>query len=515
MNGRVTLGWPALLAAGLALLAAGAAGTYLLTMESRRASAVLSSPQPAPTQYASTPAGIATVTLTPEAMRKAGIELATATTGRGGRASVRIPGTVEANAYKEVVVTPLVAGRVTRVLAELGDHVRRGQTLLQVYSPELADAQTQYLSAQAELAAHEQELARTGKLVAIGAASQQEMERLRAEHIAKQAGLQSLRSRLVLLGMSGAAIDALSPGTAVAAATNVPAPIAGVVTARDANVGLNVDTAAKVFTVVDLSSVWVVGALYERDFPRVRVGSTAVVTVPADPALPRPGRVSYIDPQLNAETRTARVRVEVSNPGELLRLGMYPDIDIAGTPDGEAVLVPRTAVQSVGARQVVYVATGPGTFTEREVQVGEVVGAQVVIASGLTAGERVASTGSFVRAERERLGPPAAPAASGAITSPAPHQQAAGAEAVRVTVGAMGFEPARVNLKAGVPARLTFVRTTDETCAKEVVFPGLEIRRELPLNQPVLITFTPEKAGTIDFVCGMNMLRGTVVVAAE
>lgn len=516
MNGRVTLGWPALLAAGLALLAAGAAGAYLLTAESRhRATAVASSPQSAPAQKARAASGNATVTLTPEAMRKAGIELATATTGRGGPASVRLPGTVEANAYKEVVVTPLVAGRVTRVLAELGDHVRRGQTLLQVYSPELADAQTKYLSAQAELAAHEQELARTGKLVAIGAASQQEMERLHAEHTAKQAALQSLRSRLVLLGMSGPAIDALSPGTAVAAATDVPAPIAGVVTARDANAGLNVDTATKVFTVVDLSSVWVVGALYERDFPRVRVGSPAVVTVPADPAHPRPGRVGYIDPQLNGETRTARVRVEVPNPGEQLRLGMYADVDIAGAPNGEAVLVPRSAIQSVGARQVVYVATGPGTFSEREVQLGEAVGAQVVIASGLKAGERVASTGSFfVRAERERLGLPAAPAASGATTGTA-EPESAGPQAVRVTVGATGFEPVRVNVKAGVPARLTFVRTTDETCATAVVFPGLDIRRELPLNQPVLITFTPEKAGTIDFVCGMNMLRGTVVVAAE
>ena len=517
MNSRVTLSWPALVAAGFALLAAGAAGTYLLTAESRRASAVQSSPRPAPAQKAAAASGNATVTLTPEAMRKAGIELATATTGSGGPASVRIPGTVEANAYKEVVVTPLVAGRVTRVLAALGGHVRRGQTLLQVYSPELSDAQTKYLSAQAELAAHEQELARTGKLVTIGAASQQEMERLHAEHTAKQAGLQSLRSRLVLLGMSGPAIDALSPGTAVAAATDVPAPIAGVVTARDANAGLNVDTTTKVFTVVDLSSVWVVGALYERDFPRVRVGSTAVVTVPADPAHPRPGRVSYIDPQLNAETRTARVRVEVPNPGQQLRLGMYADIDIAGEPKGEAVLVPRTAVQSVGARQVVYVATGPGTFTEREVQLGEAVGAQVVIGSGLEAGERVASTGSFfVRAERERLGPASAPASSRTSPGPAPAAApAAGAQAARITVGAMGFEPARVNLKAGAPARLTFVRTTDDTCATAVVFPGLAIRRELPLNQPVLVTFTPEKAGTIDFVCGVNMLRGTVVVAAE
>ena len=159
------------------------------------------------------------------------------TRGAAGSSAVRIPGTVEPNAYKQVVVTPLVAGRVTRVLVELGDQVRRGQTLLQVFSPELADAQTKYLSAKAELEAHEQELARTTKLVAIGAASQQEMERLHAEHAAKLAGVQSLRSRLVLLGMPASAIDALSPGKEIEATTDIPAPIAGVITERAANVG--------------------------------------------------------------------------------------------------------------------------------------------------------------------------------------------------------------------------------------------------------------------------------------
>ena len=172
-----------------------------------------------------------------------------------------------------MIVTPLVSGRVTRVLAELGDQVKRGQTLLQVFSPELADAQTKYLSAKAELEAHEQELARTSKLLVLGAASQQESERLHAEHAAKLTGVQSLRLRLVLLGMPIASIDALSPGGEVQSTVDIPAPIDGVITERAANIGLNVDTTTKAFTVVDLASVWVVGALYERDWSRVRVAA--------------------------------------------------------------------------------------------------------------------------------------------------------------------------------------------------------------------------------------------------
>jgi RND family efflux transporter MFP subunit len=418
---QVTLGWPAVAAAVLALLALGAGGTFLLTQkfsdpgqraqDTRPATAPPITETPRSSARGDGRAGVplpdVVVAVSVEAVKRAGIETVPVTSGAGGAFTVRIPGTVEANAYKQVVVTPLVSGRVTRVLAELGDQVKRGQTLLQVFSPELADAQTKYLSAKAELEAHEQELARTSKLLVLGAASQQEAERLHAEHATKLAGVQSLRSRLVLLGMPIASIDALSPGGNVESTTDVPAPIDGVVTERAANPGLNVDTATKAFTIVDLSSVWVVGALYERDWSRVRVGSAASVTTSASPGLARQGRVSYIDPQVSAETRTARVRVEVPNPRQELRLGMYADIEVAAISNRQALMIPRAAVQNVGDRQVVYIANSaePGQFIEREVHVGGVSGEQVEVVSGLQPGDRVVSKGSFfVRAERERLG---------------------------------------------------------------------------------------------------------------
>ena len=132
-------------------------------------------------------------------------------------------------------------------------------------------------------------------------------------HTARRADVESAASRLQLLGLSADAIEALGPGKNQGATTNVPAPIAGVVTERLANVGLNVDQATKLFTVVDLSSVWVVANLYEKDFARVRVGSPATVTTNAYPDLVLQGRVSYIDPQVSPETRTAKVRIEVPN----------------------------------------------------------------------------------------------------------------------------------------------------------------------------------------------------------
>src|SRR5262249_31375777 len=150
------------------------------------------------------------------------------------------------------------------------------------------------------------------------------------------------------LGLSSSTIESLGPGKNVGAATTVVAPIAGVITERTANTGLNVDTTVKLFTVVDLSTVWIVADLYEKDFSRVHVGATARVTTKAFPNAPLNGKVSYIDPQVNAETRTAKVRVEVANPKQELRLGMFADVAMNAEVGGNAASIPRAAVQNVG-----------------------------------------------------------------------------------------------------------------------------------------------------------------------
>jgi plastocyanin domain-containing protein len=138
--------------------------------------------------------------------------------------------------------------------------------------------------------------------------------------------------------------------------------------------------------------------------------------------------------------------------------------------------------------------------------------------SGVKPGDVVVTEGSFfVRAERERLG--LRPAAAGPSATPSRELAATSREDVdatvqnvKIMVNEQGYEPARVTLRAGVPARLTFLRTTDKTCGTEVVFPSLHIKRALPLNQPVQIELTPSTTGAIAFACGMNMLHGSVVV---
>src|SRR5262249_56781445 len=115
----------------------------------------------------------------------------------------------------------------------------------------------------------------------------------------------------------------------------------------------------ELFRVADLSSVWVIGQVYEKDLASVREGTAAVVTTPAYSGKSFNGRVSYIDPRIELQTRTAQVRIEVSNPGEMLKIGMYVDVVLGGSlssATGGAVTVPKAAVQMIGSKQVVFVA---------------------------------------------------------------------------------------------------------------------------------------------------------------
>lgn len=516
--------------AALGLLLSGAGATYV-GLRAIRAGGERGSTMPAGSAERATPSGSGgtaemtgtdaglpdvQVTLTEEATERAGLVVEPVARGTS-TLDLRLPAVVEPNAYRQVVVTPLVGGRVTRVSAELGDRVRRGETMAQIYSPPLAEAQTRYVSVRAMLEAHDRELQRTEKLVAIGSASRQELERIHAEHASQTAAVQAARAELELLGLPASAVAALDSGKSVDATSHVPAPLDGVVTERTANVGLNVDPASTLFTVIDLASVWVVGEVYERDFSRVRLGSAAVVTTPAYPDLTLRGRVSYIDPHVSPATRTAKLRVEVPNPRGDLRLGMYADVAITGESAASVALIPRTAVQHVGSRTVVYLANPkePGSFTEREVILGSGSGDRVEVAGGVEPGDLVVTAGSFaLRAERERLG--LRPSAGTASTPLAPAAGAAQPEdtvqSVRVAVTEQGFEPARVTLRAGIPARLIVTRTTDNTCGTEVAVPSLDVKRALPLNTPVTIEFPPAKAGEIAFACGMNMLKGVIVV---
>ena len=344
------------------------------------------------------------ISLTAEAIERAGIRIAevkSQTTVSG----VTVPGTVTSNAYRDTKVNALVGGIVRHVTVELGDSVRRGAPLAVIFSAELADAQMKYLSMRAMLEADHQKLERTQKLVALGSASRQELEEVTAVHTGHETEVAAARQRLLLLGLSADRVGKLESASQVVSEVTVSSPADGLVISRAVNPGQVINAGQELFVVTDLSTVWVIGDLYERDFSRVRVGSPATVTIASMPGRTLKGSVAYIDPRVDAPTRTAKVRVEVPNRGGDLRLGMFVTVSFETGAAERIIVVPRAAVQTLGDRAVVYIPVNgeEGKFIERTVKLGAPIGEFVPVLDGLKAGDKVVTDGSFfLRAEATR-----------------------------------------------------------------------------------------------------------------
>jgi len=349
------------------------------------------------------PDEIVEVSLTPEAIERAGIKLEAVQTVPAAE-GVSVPGTVTSNAYRDTKVNALVGGIARQVTVELGAQVERGEPLAVIFSSDLADAQMKYLSMRAMREADHQKLVRTEKLVALGSASRQELEDVTATHVGHATDTAAARQRLLLLGLSAKQVDALTDASQVVSEVTVAAPISGVVINRTVNPGQVVSAGQDLFVVTDLSTVWVMGDLYEKDFPAVRVGSNAAITVPATNQTLR-GRVAYIDPRVDPAARTAKVRVEVPNPQRNLRLGMFVAMSLETGSSQRVAVVPQAAVQAIGDRTVVYtpVEGEEAKFTERPVKLGPARGNLVQVLEGIKPGEKVVTDGSFfLRGEANR-----------------------------------------------------------------------------------------------------------------
>ena len=437
--------------------------------------------------------------------QRAGIE--TVTVGQGTvSATLRVPGTVTPNQYQQVQVSALVGGQVTQVSAQLGDRVSKGKALAQIFSSDLADAQTRYLSARGELAAADERLQRTTRLVAIGAASQQELEQTQAERTKLATNVEGEAARLRLFGMPAAAVTRLKSAADISASLTLVSPADGVVTERTANPGAVVTPSVPLFVISSLSPVWVIAEVSERDVRRVQVGAVATVTMQDGQSAS--GRLSYISPDVRAETRTVQVRVETPNPSSRLRFGMLVSVELpdAGPTAPAHVTVPESAIQSIAGRTFVYLARegARGEFIEREVTTGARAGGTVEVLRGLSAGDVIVTTGSFyVRAERERLG----------LRRPAGSQaQSATPRLIEVSVTNKGFTPARIEVPPGTHVTLRITRKIEATCGKDVMLGGKKVVEHLPLDKPVDVDLGILSAGEVTFACSMDMLKGTVVV---
>jgi cobalt-zinc-cadmium efflux system membrane fusion protein len=354
----------------------------------------------------------ATISIDPEAATRAGIKtepVVEALVAGGAMPEQASTGVVQANAYRTTPVVSVVGGIVRRVPAELGQNVIQGQTMAVVFSDELAMAQSRYLNAVAEMDEHHKHHVRTVRLVEIGAGSREELEQATTKLKTAESEVASQRQRLMLLGLSARRIAQLNSPSQVSSEVSLLAPVSGTVISRAANPGEVITADKEILRIADLSSVWVMGQVYEKDLGKVVVGSGASITSDTYPGRVFRGRVSYLDPTLDPATRTAQARIELANPGQALRIGMFVNVAFAalGGAESTAPVIPKRAVQNVDNQQVVFVETAtPNTYAMRPVKLGPEVNGQYPVLEGLTVAERIVTEGSFLlRAEWLKLHP--------------------------------------------------------------------------------------------------------------
>jgi membrane fusion protein, heavy metal efflux system len=360
-------------------------------------------PDQTPNQ-ASNASGESTLTIAPEQAQRAGIKIETV----GERISTeatgqQTTGVVQPNAYRETPLMSLVGGIVRNVGPELGQSVRKGQTIAVMSSNDLADAQAKYLAAVAELDEHHKHHARAERLVEIGAASREEFEMATTKLRSTESEVANLRQRLLLLGLSAPRISGLRSSSQISSEVSVPSPVSGTLTSRTVNPGEVIEANKELMRVTDLSSVWVVAQVYEKDLALIRIGSGTSITSDAYPGRVFRGQVSYVDPKVDPQTRTAQVRVELGNPGQVLKIGMYVKIAFAtlGEAQSTTAVVPVFAVQNLNTQQVVFVSTSDSNvFAMRPVRLGPESNGYYPVLEGLNVGDHIVTNGSFLlRAE--------------------------------------------------------------------------------------------------------------------
>ena len=391
------------------------------------------------------------VRLDPEAIEAAGIEIE-GVTQRPAVTLLQTTGTIETNPQQTQAVTPLVGGRVENVSAAVGDYVQRGALLAVIASPEIAEmhgklheAETKLslaernqarvnraenrvavLQAKAKLDEADATLKRTRRLIELGAGAgkdlisaetayktakadfdfqsnislNKEIQESRAEVETARVDVRHIHDQMRALGVNLSAHDRDTNHRLDTSKVPVYAPASGMITERPVNPGAGIQSGTTLFILSNLSSVFAIASVPESQMPLIRVGSIAQVSSPAMGEESITARVSFIDPQLNEDTRTGRVRLEVPNPGGRLRAGMFVQVGFQTGTDpatGDEIVVSSAAIQRIGEKTVVFVPKEGerGVFEVREVESAGEVDGYTRIASGLKVGDQVVTKGSF------------------------------------------------------------------------------------------------------------------------
>jgi Cu(I)/Ag(I) efflux system membrane fusion protein len=405
-------------------------------------------------------------------------------------------------------VTARFRGRISRLfVSSNGLVVTKGQPLFELYSPDLAVAENEFvLALPAERSATETH------------------PRAPREGLAATA-----RQRLEThYGLTGDQVNELARTRQVSSTVTFYSPIHGTVVTKNIQEGQYVDEGVLLYQLADLSTVWANLDIYESDIPAFSVGQSIRIVTEAYPGRVFDGKIGFIAPTVEAETRTVRVRVNLDNRSGLLKPGMYVHAS-ALMNMGESIVVPRSALLLTGKRTVVWVRTGANQFEPREVRTGMSDDQRMEILGGLAVGDSVVVHGGFLLDSESALqsgsttpshagmnmpstpaAPPDAPASHAGMKMPAP------SKARHIAIEVTGeYTPDQVHADPGERIRIVFTRTADRKCTQDVVFPTLGVTKHLPVGKAVAVEFTAPQRGEVPFHCGMDMVSGSVIVGKK
>lgn len=347
-------------------------------------------------QTSNTPdAPLAPFQLTPQRMQSIGMVLGKAES-KPVNVELRFYGSVQVDERRQAYVQTRFAGWIRKVYADAtGNFIGKDQPLFTIYSPDLVSTQQEYLLAKKNSESLQRS---TVSGVSSGASSL----------------LGAAKERLLQWEISPAEIEKLDQTGKVITDLTVYAPVSGYITQKNALPNMYVQPETMLYTIADLSDVWVIAQVFQSDAGKIKPGDPAEVTVDAYPGRVFKGRVDYILPQFDPNTRTLPVRLVFANPGLKLRPGMYVNVR-AKLSMGRQLVIPASAVFHSGTKNLVFVYSGDGTIDPRGVELGPQVGDELVIAKGIQAHEQIVTSANFLIDSEAQL-----QAAAGVFVPPPP-----------------------------------------------------------------------------------------------
>ncbi len=302
---------------------------------------------------------------------------------------------IEMNVDRAAKISPRVTGKAVKIIASQGDRVRAGQPLAYLDSVELDQIWADYLKAQGKVALARKSLQREETLFQKKVSPEKDVQRARQELGEVEADLNLAQERFRLIGIDVAQF-ASTKGSGNQLLIPVTSPVGGIVIEKAVTQGEVVNPEKTLFTVADLSTLWVVIDVYEKDISRLRIGAGVKVAAMAFPDKIFTGKVSYIADVVDEKTRTVKARVTLDNSSGFLKPGMFATVGIVSDKTEKTLVVPTSAVQREGEGTIVFVARDESTFEKRVVAIGPEVSGYHQVLSGLKAGDKVVTKGAFI-----------------------------------------------------------------------------------------------------------------------